>query len=404
MFSNQVAEVSLNVPTKCLEAIRADKLESRFIVGTCSLHEPNELTVLRFHPDINELGIDGRLDHPSGPVGMICTNPTDKYLLLTAAEENPTVNLWRVPQEVMDRTDEFEYNPDTVDCGSSTQNPAQSNADNAFSLDLVTTLPHDPDSHIVDIIWRDTSTDFDDEEESNNIGLAGQVLTLDHLRNVTQWDINTAQSVRSEHLSSDSTQLTPPKFSWDPHNSYSVAVTVGSSINILDWRSNPSSIPTGTSSRIPNAHRYGVTAVDYNPNKPNVLATAGHDGLLKFWDLRNAKKPLLVARGGHSHYAWRVQYNPFHDQLVLSTGTDAIVNMWRVSTISSAPMILGESTISSGRRSASTNVLVSRFEHNDSVYGMAWGAADAWIYTTAGYDGRVALHHVPSTEKYKILL
>jgi hypothetical protein len=35
---------------------------------------------------------------------------------------------------------------------------------------------------------------------------------------------------------------------------------------------------------------------------------------------------------------------------------------------------------------------------------MTWSAADAWLYLTLGYDGNVVLHHVPSKEKYKILL
>jgi hypothetical protein len=54
---------------------------------------------------------------------------------------------------------------------------------------------------------------------------------------------------------------------------------------------------------------------------------------------------------------------------------------------------------------AAHNVLVGRMEHTaDACYGAAWGAADAWIYVTVGYDGKVVLSHVPSKEKYKILL
>ena len=135
------------------------------------------------------------------------------------------------------------------------------------------------------------------------------------------------------------------------------------------------------------------------------MTTAGQDGLLKFWDLRSAKQPLLVARGGHRHWVSRVSYNPFHDQLVLSAGTDSLVNLWRVSTISSAPLLtLDESADENQSETSGPNVRVSRYEHIDSVYALAWGAADAWIYTTVGYDGKVVLNHVPSKEKYKILL
>lgn len=78
-------------------------------------------------------------------------------------------------------------------------------------------------------------------------------------------------------------------------------------------------------------------------------------------------------------------------------------------------------------------------QHEESVYKVAWSPADAWIYCSLSYDGRygylcltfiiilfstsfafllldnvltfvfcllyrVIVNHVPSTEKYKILL
>ncbi len=36
---------------------------------------------------------------------------------------------------------------------------------------------------------------------------------------------------------------------------------------------------------------------------------------------------------------WSVAYNPFHDQLVLSAGSDGDALLWRVSSISSAPLL-----------------------------------------------------------------
>jgi EARP and GARP complex-interacting protein 1 len=401
MFSNQYAELIVDSPVKCLEAVRGDKLESRFLVGASSLHDANELTVLRFHAEMNELGIDAKLDHPSGPVGVLCTSPTDKCLLLSAAEENPTVNLWRVPDIVMEKSDDFDYSPD----GGGTNAEVES-----YSLDLVTTLPHDPDSHIVDILWRDKSLVWDEHDEIHE---SGDVLTMDRTGHITMWDIETVQSVRSETIH-DSSQTLPPQLTWDPHNVACIAVTAGQSIHVLDWRTDTTT-SSGTFASSFIAHRYGVTSIDFNPNKPNSIVTAGQDGLLKFWDLRNTKRPTLTARGGHSHYVWRVQYNPSHDQLVVSTGTDGLVNLWRVSSISSAPLLaLGNTNSSnhhyhqsnpdSASESSASDARISRFEHGDSVYGMSWGAADAWIYATAAYDGKVVLHHVPSKEKYKILL
>jgi EARP and GARP complex-interacting protein 1 len=94
----------------------------------------------------------------------------------------------------------------------------------------------------------------------------------------------------------------------------------------------------------------------------------------------------------------------------LSTGTDAVANLWRVSTISSAPLLTMEQDASpagneqEGDDDAAPNARVTRYEATDSIYGAAWSSADAWLYCTVAYDGRFALHHVPSKEKYKILL
>ncbi len=56
--------------------------------------------------------------------------------------------------------------------------------------------------------------------------------------------------------------------------------------------------------------------MDYNPNRPFTLITAGDDRRVKFWDARNLAVPVRTL-AGHSHWAWCAKYNPFHDQLVV---------------------------------------------------------------------------------------
>jgi WD40 repeat protein len=391
MFSNQAAELPLNVPTKALDAVRADKADSRFVVGSCALQQ-NHLSVLRFHSELNELGVDATLDHPTGPVGIISTSPADKSLVITAAEHKSSATLWRMPFDVVDRMDSLNYNPDGDDGTDGLMSSS------GYSLEEVSILEHNGPSRLADIVWRDSAMLFDDDTST-----AGEVLTVDFGGSLQLWDVGggSARSVRSENIPLKF-QITRPRVAWDPHNQHAVCVTDGTRVKVLDWRSD-TSVPSGTVESF-KAHRYGVTDIDYNPNKPYVLATGGQDGLVKFFDLRSAKSPLLVARGGHSHYVSNVKYNPFHDQLVVSTGTDSIVDLWRVSTISSAPLLTLDEENPEKSETSASNVRVARYEHADSVYGMTWSAADAWVYVTVGYDGKVALNHVPSKEKYKILL
>jgi len=176
--------------------------------------------------------------------------------------------------------------------------------------------------------------------------------------------------------------------------------------------------------------------------------------------------PLLKAvRGGHSHWTTRAVYNPFYDQLVLSGGSDGIANLWRISSCSSAPLLeLGDEEeddeeISGGsfdgdgmegeeddgvnnggddnydqqdwinaiqptneneaddeddkedqsksprdNDSNAQDVRVTRFECSDVTADLAWSATDPWVYASLSYDGAMVVHHVPSKEKYKILL
>lgn len=175
--------------------------------------------------------------------------------------------------------------------------------------------------------------------------------------------------------------------------------------------------------------------------------------------------PLLKSvRGGHSHWTTRATYNPFYDQLVLSGGSDGIANLWRISSCSSAPLldldegvenddedfgagsydgdgIDGEKEDDAGEEdeyrqadwirdrqptteegddgnesdnedkeksakseSGAQDVRVTRFECSDVTSDVAWSLSDPWVYATLSYDGAIVVHHVPSKEKYKILL
>lgn len=378
MFSNQASDVSLDAPCRALSAVTADKVESRFIAGSCSLREPNHLHVMRFHSEVNELSVDATIDMDR-PIAEICCSPTDKQLLITVGEQSSSAKLHRLPLSVFEQG----YDPDE-------QGPAT-----PVEMEMIGDLiPGGSD--IAKVVWRDSSDDLTPS--------SGNVLTLDRSGRLSLFDITTLDIVRQAETKKS---FYPPSLAFDPHsNGHALAVSTGTTVEILDWRVD-TSVPTGTVDSFL-AHRSAVTDLDYNPNKPYVLATAGADALVKFWDLRAAQQPLLVARGGHAHWVTRVAYNPFHDQLVLSTSTDSVVNLWRVSTISSAPLLMDneeqEDVDDDVDGPASPNVRVARYEHGDAVYAAAWGAADAWIYLTLGYDGKAVVHHVPSQEKYKILL
>ena len=204
---------------------------------------------------------------------------------------------------------------------------------------------------------------------------------------------------------------------WSPHDAEEIAVGTEEKLQILDGRGPVSGLT------ILQPHDGATLDVDYNPNKPSAIATAGDDGRVKFWDLRQPSAPLKILRTG-SHWCTRVQYNRFHDQLAVTSNADKNVKLWRVSSISSAPLLeLGgddpedDSVMSESddehayqdnnkpqAQAADVEVKGNFDLHDDAVYGLSWSAADAWIFASLSIDGRLVLNHVPSPEKYKILL
>lgn len=117
-----------------------------------------------------------------------------------------------------------------------------------------------------------------------------------------------------------------------------------------------------------------------------MLITAGDDRKVKFWDVRNMKAPVKTLQG-HSHWVCCVKYNPYHDQLILSGGSDNLVNLWRIASVSSAPWIGSEEATDDSVDPPDVKVR-SMDQHEESVYGVCWSPADAWIYCSLSYDGR----------------
>lgn len=178
---------------------------------------------------------------------------------------------------------------------------------------------------------------------------------------------------------------------WDPHHPNELSVALEESVKTWDVRSK------SMKRSISHAHKQCVRDIDYNPNRPYYLVTGGDDGSIRFWDLRKSSEPLKTL-SEHTHWVWSVKYNRFHDQLLLSSGSDTLVNLWRISSISSSPLVELE-------HETAADLKIRRIEdHEDSVYTVTWGACDSWIFASLSYDGRVAINHVPSAEKYKILL
>jgi WD40 repeat protein len=198
-----------------------------------------------------------------------------------------------------------------------------------------------------------------------------------------------------------------------------------------------------------------VLDVSCNGNKPWHCASAGEDGCVRLWDIRPASTDgpsasvssgpgdesgsdaldgptaALLCLQGHSHWCTAVRFNPYHDQLLLSAGTDGGVCLWSAISASSAPLNEDDdddddddeedkaaasarspkpATSKSAERSSAadaSDTIVRRWGvHADSISASSvdWGCGSAWVLATASVEGRVGFREVPKDTKYKILL
>ncbi|RLN92552.1 hypothetical protein BBJ28_00007100 [Nothophytophthora sp. Chile5] len=418
---------------RSLEAVLAEKDRAQFLVGTSSLHQPNQvprrlLTRLQLYAPLRSLSFAAQIHlievddatndvatrqvfrHP-GEVLSLAPSPSDSRLLVACGKQRDQAaeaSLWRLP----DAADEAQDPQEDGDGGdASSVRPQELTPLAVFPAQK---LPvSECVSPSVDLLWIATDLKTSCVLYGRVVwGAQGDATTLAsaHETLLRTWRLDAGGSVEAQDkleldvsMLGGATQRGARALAWDPHHEAQLAFALGGSVRTWDLRAK------GEAAGVEDAHPSAALALAFNPNKPFALASGGDDGKLKFWDLRYARKPVL-ALAAHSHWVWSVRYHPQHDQLLLSGGSDATLALWRVSSISSAPLVelderdLMDETAAGGAAVADT--LIRRVdEHEDAVYAASWAAGgDAWLFASVSYDGRLAVNHVPSTEKYKILL
>jgi WD40 repeat protein len=409
-----------------------DEDASRFLVGTLSPNGNNLLYMFEYKDDNNNLAkVSFRF--PFGEVWHLSSSSRQSNLVagVLGNGNKLSVGLFRLPYDLVNSSIEDDY-------GLSESPIEQVVAfDHNGSKNLLRQSRWHPDDGYQLLTCSDGILNFWDIEQQKKARTFSLASAADRHANTNISEITTKSMKASE--------VTDLRWS-SLFDCSVVAAAVGPKIYGIDTRiseSNPASICW----LIEDQRCVRVRSIDFNPNSQYYIASGGDDCRANFWDLRQTSRPALHLQA-HTHWIWSIRYNPFHDQLVLTSGSDARVALVRAQSVASDPYGQidmednDQSSTESGhedteskdespsndsslnksrgadndkaglnfesaeekkeKKQASDGIIHVYQEHDDSVYAAEW-ATDPWIFASLGLESRFVISRVPKEEKFSIL-
>eukprot|EP00727_Mastigamoeba_balamuthi_P010911 m51a1_g6442 hypothetical protein (364) ;mRNA; r:384999-386517 len=330
-----------------LAAVDDSQSADRFLVGTCGLHEENEVHLVEVsYNDTPEISGAAIWPH-AGEVTSLSPSTTDPNLFFTSfnlpGTAEPGATLWRIPDDL---SDSLEPQGDVA--------------------------KHD--GPVVTVVWNPHKED--------------QIAVVDRC-NLRMCQIDT-EITETHAINKPEMRFSAAK--WSPTSPMIVAAASGSTVRGFDIRQKQED----NGFVIERAHVGCVRDFDFNPCFGSCIATGGDDGALRFWDTRKLSAP-IKSFYGHSHWVWCVKYHPVHDELVATSGSDHRVVLWNAASVSSSNQKNTPGEDASISRLPSDGVVKEYEEHEESVYGLAWGTLHAcnWRFVSLCYGGRVVVNTVP---------
>ena len=277
----------------------ASKDRHRWVLGTAVLGE-NEINVLEYDEDEGTLECYSTYHHPHGQIWAMETSPRDSSLIITSHQDNKKghgLSLFRMPGQSLSEIKK-----------GGNKDEAGTKRDLLKLQSIESTIPEKRDpTFVTSVKWSPHDDKIIAAKEST---VSIYTITESSLRIEGSDKVDLRIEAGLGPSKNKAFAGSYSAAAWDPHSNTSAAVVCDAHLHLLDTRS------MSISNSI-QAHRGSCRDVDYNPNKPQVLITAGDDRNIRFWDLRYSKGPVRSLLG-HGHWVWCARYNPFYDQLVLS--------------------------------------------------------------------------------------
>ncbi|ODV94580.1 hypothetical protein PACTADRAFT_50458 [Pachysolen tannophilus NRRL Y-2460] len=143
-----------------------------------------------------------------------------------------------------------------------------------------------------------------------------------------QYKIWDKRNSTSNHILSYSHETSPiNSLAFNPVNQYLSAIgDAEGNILIHDLRNFDKPIR-----KIEKAHSSSITCLEWNYNKPTVLASGSEDNLVKLWNVSEEYDNLIFVHGGHLYGINDLSWNPNDDWMISSVSNDNSLHVWKPS-------------------------------------------------------------------------
>ena len=361
----------LELQGRALCSVVSDTDNVTFLVGTQSLRHPNIIYKILLDEETNQL-MKRQYRHTKGEVWHIDSCPSDPNKFTSTFGERQGPAGWRKSAAIMKLPE--------MDCGE----------DDLVEVEVITSLDMVLDSsssEVTSVLWHPADGD-------KMMCLQGDSAIL-----VDVGEAGPRKLWSSQHSVRGQTKLETGR--WNPHRNYHQFATVCGG-QVVGWDTRTGDQGWTLHNSVSNQ---SIRSIDFNPNKQYYMLTGCDDGCVSVWDVRKCDQVLQSTRH-HSHWVWSTRYNSYHDQLVLSAGSDSRVVMTSLASLSSEPYgaIIDEDQEADGKRAQLEDGIISVWtDHEDSVYTAEWSSADPWSFASLSYDGRLVIGQVPQSVKFTIL-
>ncbi|KAL7751832.1 hypothetical protein RI367_002832 [Sorochytrium milnesiophthora] len=163
---------------------------------------------------------------------------------------------------------------------------------------------------------------------------------------------------------------------WSPHadgNKSLIAVgTSSGDLVIIDTRESGSSAKAWSRSKV---HHGEVSAAKWNPFIPYWVASAGHDAVIKIWDLRFSTREMVNIEPGHSHAISALTWSQTHVDVIASASLDRTCNVIHLSARQPSMHNVVAETSLTGSAGGFASLVSSPVVHNKRAPVMFYGVS-----------------------------